>query len=63
MADIYEAIIGGVFEKNENLYDYLSILRKTNFPISIEKNSLYDYIPLDDSRVSFMELKDYQFKN
>ncbi len=47
MADIYEALIGGVFEKTKSLYEFISILRKTNFPISNKRDKLYDYESLD----------------
>nr|CDL68751.1 Dicer-like protein [Paramecium caudatum] len=62
MADIYEALIGGVFEQSQSLYEFISILRKTNFPISCKRDKLYDYEPLEQKVLS-LDFKEYQFNN
>lgn len=62
MADIYEALIGGVFEKTQSLYEFMDILRKTNFPISAKRDKLFDYEPFDRYLVA-LDFKEYQFNN
>ncbi|CAD8078744.1 unnamed protein product [Paramecium sonneborni] len=61
-ADIYEAIIGGVFDTTQSLYEYITILRKTNFPISQYQDILFDFQPITDS-IQPIHIKDYQFNN
>ncbi|CAD8171801.1 unnamed protein product [Paramecium pentaurelia] len=61
-ADIYEAIVGGVFEATQSLYEYITILRRTNFPISFYQDILFDYQPITD-QIEQIDIKDYQFNN
>nr|CDL68757.1 Dicer-like protein [Paramecium biaurelia] len=61
-ADIYEAIIGGVFESTQSLYEYITILRRTNFPISFYQDILFDFQPITDS-IEHIDIKEYQFNN
>ncbi|CAK77447.1 unnamed protein product (macronuclear) [Paramecium tetraurelia] len=61
-ADIYEAIIGGVFETTQSLYEYITILRRTNFPISIYKDILFDYEPIT-AQIEQIDIRDYKFNN
>ncbi|CAD8073701.1 unnamed protein product [Paramecium sonneborni] len=61
-ADIYEAIIGGVFDTTQSLYEYIKILIRTNFPISQYQDILLDFQPITDS-IQPIHIKDYQFNN